>query len=426
MNKKLTKALTLLTVFLTTISLSAEDLLKPVNDLKLGTFSGRLQLLSMQRDGSDASIYKGNTNSTSLALKLDYLSPEFAGLTLGLSYIDSEILASGGGNLDAGKNAGAGTLFNGGFSLLNEVWINLNLEMIGLEKTDIKVGRQVFNLELIRADDIRQKPRSFEAVSVTSKDIENLTLTYLHAERMSDVWVNDERWKFLDINSNPDSTMGEAEANHQTRGLEYIEGVYSKEGLTIALYDMYEHDFMNSIGTRVNLTLTDTTAITVWYLHQNGIQKTDNKAGRNANLYSFSVTQKIGKVTVEPGFMSIAGGNGNTTDEGVRTQIPYGYNHPMANSLMLLSKQWAAGADTYFVKATTKIDKTILYVLASYTDHDNTVLAYDAYEVNVIAKQLLTENLSACVKFGYGARSGKAGTRDSHATDTRLFITYNF
>ena len=129
---------------------------------------------------------------------------------------------------------------------------------------------------------------------------------------------------------------------------------------------------------------------------------------------------------IEPGFLSIAGGNTNTTVEGVRTQVPYGYNHPMANSLMLLSNHWAAGADTYFVKATTKIKKTILYALCSYTDHDNTVVGYDAYELNVIAKQLLTDNLSACVKLGYGETSAKKGGIDAHATDARLFITYNF
>jgi hypothetical protein len=381
---------------------ASDSLLKPVNDLGYGTWAARLQSLSMYRDFENNN--PGNAYSTTLGLQLGYESPELAGFSFGAVYSYAE-------PVDASEQSDNGKtlLSNGRVNLFNEAWVKYRLENLGLTNTWVKAGRQVINGEVFRADEFRQKPRSLEAVALTTKDIPHTSLTVGHAWRLSNWLDNQESWKFNDLNE----VLG---VGYSTHGITWAEAVNTSiTNLEIAGYDAYAHDIANIAGGRVKYTLTDTTAVNGYYRHETDVGK---GADRRSDMIGGSVQQKVGGVTLEPGVFSISG------DGLLFQETTTGINHPLGYSMMLYSGQFNGGADTYYLKATTKIGKTGLYLLYNYTTHDTT--PYEGQELNVVISQPLSDRLTVALKSGVGYRDLKDGTDNTFATDTRLFVTYNF
>jgi hypothetical protein len=383
---------------------ASDSLLKPINDLGYGTWAVRLQSLSMHRGYEGV----GDGHSTTLGAKIDYLSPEIAYLSGGFSYIYVEPIFDGGGRY-GGDNNGKLLLSNGRVNLFNEAWAKYSFGEIGLTNTCVKAGRQVVNGEVFRADEFRQKPRSLEAVALTTKDIPHTALTVGHAWRLSNWMDNQESWKFNDIRET-------LRAAYSTHGITWAEAVNTSiTNLEIAVYDAYAHDIANIAGGRVKYTLTDTTAINGYYRHETAVGK---GADRRSDMIGASVQQKIGGVTLEPGVLSISG-NGLLFEETTT-----GINHPLGSSMMIYSGQFNGGADTYYLKATTKIGKTGLYLLYNYTTHDTT--PFEGQELNVVISQPLSDRLTVALKSGVGYLDYNDGRDNTFATDTRLFVTYNF
>jgi len=372
---------------------AADSLLDPVNDLGYGTLKLRAQTLSMYRDYEGL----GNGYSTTLGWKLDYLTPEWAGLTAGASLIHVDVLNAVGGRY--GSN-GEGLLSNGNVNELNELWVKYSLGAVGLTNTFVKVGRQVLNTEVLRADEFRQKPRSFEAAILVTKDIPDTVLIVGHAERVSNVWDNERSWKFQDLGD----------------GVSWVEAVYTGiTNLEVAVFDAYAYDLVNVAGGRIKYTLSDTTAVNGYYRHETDV---DNGADHRSDMFGASVQQKIGGVTIEPGFLSISG------DTLAFSEAVTGINHPLGSSMMIYAQQFDGGADSYYLKASTQIDNTKLYLLYNYTTHDT--VSFEGQELNFVAKQIFNDHFSVALKVGVGYLDGKSGTDDTTATDTRLFVTYNF
>lgn len=389
------------------LSSSASDsLLKPVNDLGYGTFKLRAQTLSMYRDYEGL----GNGYSTTLGWKLDYSTPEWAGLTAGFSYIHVDVLHTGGGRYSSNGEA---LLSNGNVNELNELWLKYNLGALGLSNTFVKVGRQVVNGEVFRADEFRQKPRALEAVLFETREIPNTVVTIGHAERLSNVWDNGLDSQFRDL----EDVLGSANEAH---GATWAEAVFTGiTNLEVAVYDAYAYDIANIFGGRVKYNLCDQTAINGYYRHEANV---GGGTKHRSNMYGASIQQKIGGVTVEPGFLSISG------DTLLFSELGTGINHPLGSSMMIYGSIFNGGADTYYLKAITKIDKTVLYSLYTYTTHDRPIgkASYNGHELDVVAKQLLTDRFSIAFKMGVGVRDGHGGTADTTATDARLFVTYDF
>jgi hypothetical protein len=378
---------------------AADSLLKPVNDFGYGTWTARVQALSMVRD-----YEPGNAYATTLGLRLGYTTPERTGFSAGAvwDYVEP---------VDATdqSNNGKTLISNGRVNLLTEAWIQYRLESLGLTNTWIKAGRQVVNGEVFRADEGRQKPRSLEAVTLTVKDLPHTALTVGHAWRLSNWMDNQESWKFNDIRET-------LRAAYSTHGITWAEAVNTSiTNLEIAVYDAYAHDIANIAGGRVKYTLTDTTAINGYYRHETAVGK---GADRRSDMIGASVQQKIGGVTLEPGVLSISG-NGLLFEETTT-----GINHPLGSSMMIYSGQFNGGADTYYLKATTKIGKTGLYLLYNYTTHDTT--PFEGQELNVVISQPLSDRLTVALKSGVGYLDYNDGRGNTFATDTRLFVTYNF
>jgi hypothetical protein len=101
-----------------------------------------------------------------------------------------------------------------------------------------------------------------------------------------------------------------------------------------------------------------------------------------------------------------------------------GINHPLGSSMMIYAKQFNGGARTAYLKAVTKIRKTVLYALYNYTWHDNQ--RFDGQELNIVVKQPIVDNFSLALKGGIGCRDWHNGNNNTTSTDTRLFATYTF
>ena len=89
-----------------------------------------------------------------------------------------------------------------------------------------------------------------------------------------------------------------------------------------------------------------------------------------------------------------------------------------------MARQFDGGADTAYMKTTAKIDKTTLYMLYNYTTPSQNT--FDGQELNLVAKQAISDSLSVAVKYGIGYRRGDTGQSNTTDSDARLFVTYTF
>jgi len=386
---------------------AADSLLKPVNDLQYGTWAARVQALSMYRDYENYNLGPDNAYSTTLGFQLGYESPELAGLSFGGVYSYAE-------PLDASEDSSNGhkLVANGRINLLNEGWAKYRMESLGLTNTWAKAGRQVINGEVFRADEYRQKPRSLEAATLTTKDVPDTSLTVGQAWRLSN-WIDDaEKWKFHEFGKD---VFG-AGYNYDTHGVTWAEGEYKGiTNLQVAAYNAYAYDVANVAGGRAKYAFTDTTAINGYYRHENDVGRALN---RDADMLATSLEQKVGSVTLEPGIFSVIG------DDLVFEEATTGINHPLGSSMMMYSGQFKGDSDTYYLKATTKIGKTGLYTLYNYTVHDE--IPYDGQELNFMVKQPIGDRLVLAFKVGAGYRERDDNQDDTFASDVRASVTYTF
>lgn len=392
------------------LAVGAESVFKPVADAGYGTFAAKLKSVSMYREYEN--VTPGSVWSSTLGLELGYLTPEFEGVSAGATYLYVEPAAAS----QAGNN-GKTLVSNGRVDLLNEAWVQYRMVHAGWDQTTLKAGRQVINGEVFCADEFRQKPRSLESVVLSSRDwLPSTALTGGHAWRLSNIWDNEDDWKFKDF----DRVMG-VPAGGSSLGTTWAEGVYTGvTNLEVALYEAYVHDVANVAGSRVKYRLTEETALVGYYRHENSVQTVDKTAPFESDMASLGVQQKVGAVDLEAGYFGVFG-DGMLFDE-----FSTGLNHPLGSSMMIYSGLFDGDSDTAYLKATTKIGKTTLYALYDYTWHDRSRAAYDGQELNLVVKRAFGEHVSASVKFGAGYRDGVRGADDTVATDTRLFVTYTF
>jgi hypothetical protein len=399
-----------MTVMLSATFVSAESILKPINDQGYGIISGRIQSLTMYRDFESRNANTGATGANStIGVILGYTSPEIAGFDAGLAYNYA------GEIWDHNSSA---ILANDDINVLNEGWVRYRFESLNLSGTTALVGRKISNGEVFRANDFRQKSRSIEAVQIETSDISDTQVVVGHAGKMSN-WVQSrDLWEFN--NFGDVFSLVNNGITYDTDGITWGELVNrSISSLEAAFFDAYAWDVANLIGTRLKWNMAENTALIGHY-------RNETDAGRmmdhGADIYSLSVEQKIGGWTVEPGYFGIRG------DDILFQELTTGINHPLGNSLEICSCQFAGDSDTVYIKAATTLESTdtTLYGLYNFTWHDYDNRPFDGQELNIVIKQPIVENLSVAFKGGVGWRDGKNGTPDTTDTDSRLFITYVF
>ncbi|MGD8631794.1 MAG: hypothetical protein PVG72_13835 [Gammaproteobacteria bacterium] len=390
------KTIVLLTFVLTSSSVSAESIMKPFNDKGYGIISGRIQSLSMYRDYDDI----GNGANSNLALQFGYTSPEISGFDAGMVYIN-------GGEIYTHNKSEI--LANDDINVFNEGWLRYTFGTRDLSRTSIVVGRKVRNSEVFRADDFRQKARSIEAVQFETGDIPDTRLIVGHATKLSN-WIDTgDLWKFNEFNE----VFG---TPYDSDGVTWAEATFGGlQGLEVALFDAYAWDITNLVGTRVKWDITGHSALVGYYRHENAVGKAST---RHTDVFGLSLQQKVATVSVEPGFFSVHGSS-------MRFQeATTGINHPLGSSMMIYAQQFNGGARTAFLKAGTRIRKTVLYALYNYTWQDNQ--RFDGQELNIVVKQPIVDSFSLAIKGGIGHRDWHNGNSNTTATDARLFATYTF
>ncbi|MDZ8120400.1 hypothetical protein [Pontiella agarivorans] len=378
---------------------TAESVVKPLNEKGFGTLSGRLQSVSMYRDYDNGA----NAYSTTLGFLLKYTSPDLSGWSLGAAYNGAGVLDS----MDYGKTANPGDYLvsNGRIHVLNEAYVNYTF----LEYSSASVGRQINNAEVFRADDIRQKSRSITALQARFNDIGHWRFAGGHAIEQSGILDAGDRWKFR----NYGEIFGKS---YDTDGMTWGEAAYTgMEELDIALFDAAAWDVANLFGIRAGYTLSEKTSLLGYYRNEFNLGRA---ATHHADALGLSVVQRVGKVRVEGGYFGVYG-------DGLQfNPFTTGFNHALGTSLMFYTDTFAGGADSFYLKATTRLERseTILYTLLQYTKQNDLAALNSAGELDLIVKQPVGENMTVCGKAGLGYQDGP----NTPAGDFRLFLTYAF
>jgi opacity protein-like surface antigen len=378
-------------------SVSAESIIQPVNDQIPGTISGRIQTIGMYRDFEGS----GNGANASAGLVLEYTSPEMAGFDFGLAYnFADEMYEKNDDTLMANED----------INVLNEAWARYRFSACELTNTTLTVGRKITNGEVFRTDDYRQKARSIESVQFYTADLAEVRVTVGHADKLSN-WP--QVGELADFNNFGEVFNGTGADD--TDGISWVEAGYDGiEDLELALFDAYAWDVVNLVGLRLKWSMTDESALLGYLRHENDV---GSAAARESNAFGLSLQQKVGAVMVEPGLFSVHG-------DTLRFQeTTTGINHALGLSMLIYGGQFNGGADTLYLKATTKINDTALYALYNYTWQSKE--SYDGQELNFVIKQPLADNLTVTFKGGVGYRD-REGSADTTATDGRIFLTYVF
>jgi len=399
-----------------------------LNSQGIGTFSGKAQMLFMRYDwehGGD----DGDANAATLALTLDYRSPELNGVTVGVQVIESMRLFEGG-SMDPDHGADW-VMGNSDFGLFNEAFVDVRLGLVGLDNTVLSVGRKILNLDFAPSYAYRQKAQSYEGVFVTWDENEALSLTAGHIERMSS-WFSWDRtdnrvleYHFVDV-EDLERANG---VGYSTRGMDFVSLTLS--GLpetSVTLYDFYGHDLYNTFGAKVRhqMALVEglDTAVQGHYIGQRDVGRMDSDGAGDidADLCDLSLSVSKGGLTVQLGVTSLAGRG--QKDE---LHVPFRTNLTIDPEMLWYTRQFMGGSDSYYAMSTYSRGNTFVYALYVLTDHEAYVDggAVDQ-EVNLMVSRKVTDNFTASALFGFGHRNNKAGGADINAEDCRLILAYRF
>jgi hypothetical protein len=393
-----------------------------LNDKGFGTASGKMQMLLMRRnyDHEDAS-------SGTVATTLRYRSPERYPFRGGLAYIYSAELFEGG-SLNPRRGA-AWVLPNGRFSTLVEAYGEIDLAKLGLQGSDLKLGRVVSDYDFAPTLPIRQKPQALQGVFLTFDEWEDVSLDLGYIDRFSSWSSRTEgpdypRAEFKPVEDVVSAHDGIAPPSGAS-GMQFINlnaRLGSHTNLTI--YDLYGRHLYNTFGVKSDTLLSSGEESSLkWknhYITQKDVGTYENQLGQELSVHAWesSLPYRRGRFLLEPGIFSVM------SDDDLR--------HPMESSLTWeytlswFTRAYRGNSDSVFLKSTYDFGDTLLYAMWFATDHQGNVGngAFDQ-EIDIVVKHGFTDNLQATLKLGYGHQNNRnADNRDR--TDMRLFVTYTF
>jgi hypothetical protein len=405
--------------------------LDPVNELEIGEFSGKMQLLFMRRSYDNPD---GDASSGTAAFTLNYKSPHIGPFLFGFQGIHCTKLFESG-SLDDQDNGAAWRLHNTDFHVMNEAYATMNLQILGMPQSDLTVGRKIATYDFAPTYAPRQKAQALEGVFLKMREWENFDLDIGHIERFSSWSTRDGdgdwlRMEFnevedvyvdyghndrddVDLNARPDKTHGLQFINFRTD---------LRPDVELVAYDLFGANLYNTIGAKLNATLSQTEdSSIVWKNHgvmQQDVGDYDDVAGEGFDAFAIesSMACKKGQLLVEPGIFAV------TTDDSLRhafeSTLTWEY------TLDWFTRPHHGKSSSAFLKTVYTFGNTTLYALYFGTKHDGAIDAFDQ-EINVVIKQQLTDAFAATIKGAYGHRDNHDAP-DDERDDIRLFLTYNF
>lgn len=414
-------------------ALAAEDAspawqpLRPLNRLGLGTWTGQLQSLTHARDFNRFGGEEPSGSSSTLALTLNYVSPEYYGLSLGGQYIHSEALFAHNPDVP----------INNSFHLLNHAYVNYRLADLGLPRTNLRAGRMKPDFLMMNGLAPRQKEQAFEGAMLRLEDVQDLTLSLgwfrkfsgwgtRHKNRPNDFWFNYRFTDVADLAGRPYKTSGTYVADVVYSGIDRVR---------LNLGDWYSEDVMNLLYASPTVDLHSCLSWTgVWALEQStGKWHDDAENGGTAPadldaqyLQTYLTLKPAATLKIMPGYAWVPDRN----DDGDNHSFQDLFQADLLPLVGLIGRPYGylAGSRMWYISTLYKPrPRTAIWVHYVYTDMDNAhTWIYDGQEVNLVVSQQLTAAFSVAVKLAYGWFDGREGNGDSNANDARLFLTYRF
>lgn len=414
-------------------ALAAEDAppawqpLGPLNRLGLGTWTGQLQSLTHARDFNRFGGEEPSGSSSTLALTLNYVSPEYYGLSLGGQYIHSEALFAHNPDVP----------INNSFHLLNHAYVNYRFADLGLPRTNLRAGRMKPDFLMMNGLAPRQKEQAFEGAMLRLEDVQDLTLSLgwfrkfsgwgtRHKNRPNDFWFNYRFTDVADLAGRPYKTSGTYVADVVYTGIDRVR---------LNLGDWYSEDVMNLLYASPTVDLHSCLSWTgVWALEQStGKWHDDAENGGTSPadldaqyVQTYLTLKPAATLKIMPGYAWVPDRN----DDGDNHSFQDLFQADLLPLVGLIGRPYGylAGSRLWYVSTLYKPwPRTAIWVHYVYTDMDNAhTWVYDGQEVNLVVSRQLTAAFSVAVKLAYGWFDGREGNGDSNANDARLFVTYRF
>ena len=174
------------------------------------------------------------------------------------------------------------TLFgkdNESYSILGEAYLEFSYD-----KTTFKGGRQKLNTPMMAPDDVRMITNLYEAYMLSSKSIQNTTLTLGHVRsfaqgtyaraKTSGTSAVTAGYSYVDAKNQVGSfeNMGTYAVGERTKGVTLGAIEYDNSGLKLQLWDYYAYNILNTLYAQVDYRYKNLFAA-VQYIKENDIGK---------------------------------------------------------------------------------------------------------------------------------------------------------
>jgi hypothetical protein len=403
------------------------DPLRPINELGIGTFSGKAQMLFMRRAWDNTTGRDEDAHATTMALTLDYRSPRYRGFQFGSEFIQVWEMLEGGSTAD--PRGAAQQLCNSDYTIMNNAFIEYRFDALELPKTRVRGGRQPLDLFYAPAYPIRQKKQAYTALVGSSKDLTDFDLSVGHIQRFSSWCSRDEGnvgglgWDFKNVGQ----VVGTKE---RTAGMQFFDAAYTGiPDAELGLWDFYGQDTFNTFGINGAYTFEPFESFFVVpklaYSTQTDVGDFTSKTGRevDSDVLDVAAEFEYAGFNVEPGYF-IVWGDGEDNDY----QLPFRSKFTIDPLLMWYPRRFKGGSESFYVKSTYRWRNTSFYVLYVRTQTADFVDGGSLdQEANLVVSQKIWEGLSATFKGGYGIRDvDLPGAENPDQSDLRVFLTYEF
>ncbi|EDY84467.1 hypothetical protein VDG1235_4098 [Verrucomicrobiia bacterium DG1235] len=374
-------------------------------EVKMG---GSTQLLVMGRDyGGDA---KGESATVALTLE-------------GRSQLSESVLV--GGQLlhvqnlyENGKDDAGYWLSNDTTSVLNELYVDWDLERIGFGDTNVKIGRQTAGYDFFGTYKVRQKEQAFEGLVVKTKVRDGVSLDVGHIERYS-TWSCREdgpsalTGEFRDLSERLGFDGGD-------KGVQFASASWERgDAMSFTVYDYFADSLYNNAGVKAAYSFGGERRDAFWTVSGHYIQQDGDSSGKmpghDADSLELNLRYEKGGLTLDTGWTHIS--------DGSSLLVPFRTSYVIDATLLWYTNQYEAGTDSLHLKAAHKMGKwTLVGVLVGAQHEDER----EEQELDVVVKYAFENNVWVAFKGGYGRRDFAGDRREQEGTDLRLFVGYGF
>lgn len=350
----------------------------------------------------------GSSGSASLSVSVkSALSPDLA---LGLRGVIVENI------FEDGKDSAAYWLSNDTSQSLNEAYLNYRANGLGIERAELTVGRVVASSIFFPSYEVRHQAQAMEGVFAKTKVNDRFALDFGHMERFSSWPSRQNGSSSLDTSFKKiGERIGQSAVNS---GVQFVASEWNDKGLKLNAYDYYANELYNNAGLRIAYTLPSNDDQGKWTLSAHAIDQRGDSSGalaaHDAESLELNLRYQLRGFSFDTGWTRISRSNA--------LLVPFRTTYVNDATLLWYTNQFEAGTQTYHAKAVYSHKPwTLAAVLVSSSHLD----LRNETELDLVAKRKLNEDLSLCIKAGYGKRVfEEVDRRHNSATDLRLFVDY--